>query len=275
MEEPQDTPHETDPARSFGQVADAYDRARPSYPTEATEWMVERPRARVLELGAGTGKFTEQLVTRGHRVLATDPSAQMLKRLRGRVRNAQVAQATAESIPMASRSVDLVVCAQAFHWFDQERAVPEIARVLRPGGVVAMVWNERDERIPWVRRLGALIGPAGKADEPTRAIEESELFEEVETETFRFWQPLTPELLRDLVLSRSNIAVLKQAERARVLHKVDELYDEYGRGADGMLLPYVTHAFRATVKPKQPAPDDTVAVGPDDLDTDSLLIDFR
>ena len=273
MDEPQDAPHETDPARSFGQVAHAYDRARPSYPTEAIEWMVERPRARVLELGAGTGMLTEHLVSQGHRVVATDPSAQMLDRLRGRVRKVQVAQATAEAIPLTSRSVDIVACAQAFHWFDHEQAMPEIARVLRPGGVLALVWNERDERIPWVRRLGELIGRADLETDPTGLINESELFEDVETKTFRFWQPLTPELLRDLVVSRSNIAVLKQAERARVLHKVDELYDEYGRGADGMLLPYLTRAFRATVKPKQP--DDTVAVGPDDLDTDSLLIDFR
>jgi SAM-dependent methyltransferase len=274
MDEPQQTTHETDPARSFGQVADAYDRARPSYPTEAAEWMVERPRASVLELGAGTGKLTEHLVTSGHRVLATDPSAPMLRLLRARVRRAEVAQSAAEAIPTASRSVDVVACAQAFHWFDHERAMPEIARVLRPGGVLSLVWNDRDERIPWVRRLGELIGPAGHDLDPTRAIKESELFEDVETKTFRFWQPLTQELLRDVVVSRSNIAVLDQSERARVFRQVDALYDEYGRGADGMLLPYVTRAYRATVKPQQPA-DDSPAVGPDDLDTDSLLIDFR
>ncbi len=269
--------HRPDPekARSFGRVADAYDRARPSYPREAAQWMVGSDPAQVLELGAGTGKLTEVLASLGHRVIATDPSEQMLRLLAARVPGALAALAAAESVPVASRSVDVVVSAQSFHWFDHERALPEAARVLRPGGVLAVVWNSRDDRIPWVKRLGTIIGDTGDEPDPTQVLDGSALFETVESSTFRFWQPMTRGPLRDLVTSRSDIAVLSDIERERVLRKVDDLYDGYGRGADGMLMPYVTHAFRARVRPRtepEPGPE---AAGPDTMDTDALLIDFR
>jgi len=145
-------------AHSFGPVADAYDRGRPSYPPEAAAWLVGRDAATVLELGAGTGKLTEILVGLGHDVHATDPDRAMLDVLEKRVPSARTAVAGAEEIPLADRSVDVVVAAQCFHWFDLDRALPEIARVLRPGGRICLLWNQRNEKIPWVRRLGAIIG---------------------------------------------------------------------------------------------------------------------
>jgi ubiquinone/menaquinone biosynthesis C-methylase UbiE len=262
-------------ARSFGRVADAYDRARPSYPLEAVRWMAGTEPVQVLELGAGTGKLTETLASLGHHVLATDPTEQMLRLLEAHLPGTPAALAAAENLPVASRSVDVVLSAQAFHWFDPQRALPEAARVLRSGGLLAVIWNSRDERIPWVKRLGAIIGDSGHEPDPTRVIDESGLFSTVESRTFRFWQPLNRESLRDLVASRSNVAVLSDVERDRVLRKVDNLYDEYGRGADGMLLPYQTHAYRARVLPRvdpEPGPEPT---DPDELGTDALLIDFR
>jgi ubiquinone/menaquinone biosynthesis C-methylase UbiE len=264
-------------ALSFGAVADAYDRARPTYPREAAAWLVGSQHAHVLELGAGTGKLTEQLQALGHRVLATDPLPEMLRHLRARLPDTAVVIATAEHIPMRARSVDTVVGAQAFHWFDLDRALPEIARVLRPGGHLALVWNLRDERIPWVRRLGALIGTQEQQNDPTHALLASHLFGFVETSTYRFWQPLDQGGLRDLVASRSNVAVMSQSERDRVMRKVDALYDEYGRGPDGMLMPYVTHCYKAVVRPPSLA-DDGGPDGPDrgdGGDADSLLIDFQ
>jgi SAM-dependent methyltransferase len=272
------------PGLSFGEVADAYDRARPSYPAEAADWLVRgewaqtRAAADVLEVGAGTGRLTERLVERGHRVLATDPLDAMLRRLIDRLPGTPAALAAAEHLPARSRSVDVVVGAQTFHWFDHERALPEIARVLRPGGHVALVWNLRDERIPWVRRLGALIGTQEQQNDPTYALLSSNLFGFVETATFRFWQPLDRHRLRDLVLSRSNIAVLDEAGRGRVLSAVDALYEEYGRGPDGMLLPYVTHCYKAVVRPHEVPedPDPSRRAGDDGGDdTDALLIDFQ
>ena len=120
----------------------------------------------MVELGAGTGKLTADLVARDHLVLATDPDERMLHRLRRRIPDAFAAVGTAERIPVAHRSADVVVVAQAFHWFDHPVAVPEMARVLRPGGVLALVWNQRDESIPWVKRLGRLIGSQDQRDDP-------------------------------------------------------------------------------------------------------------
>ncbi len=264
-------------ALAFAGVADAFARARPSYPREAATWLVGSEHAHVLELGAGTGRLTEQLTALGHRVLATDPLPEMLRHLVAARPEASVAVAAAERIPLRGRSVDTVVAAQAFHWFDIDRALPEIARVLRPGGQLALVWNFRDERIPWVKRLGALIGSQEERSDPTHALQASHLFGWVESSTYRFWQPLDRGLLRDLVRSRSNIAVMSEPERERVMRKVDALYEEYGRGHDGMLLPYVTHCYRAVVRPPALSEDEgrSPASTGDGGDADSLLIDFQ
>jgi hypothetical protein len=149
------------------------------------------------------------------------------------------------------------------------------------------VWNSRDERIPWVKRLGRIIGTAHQANDPSDVIDGTGMFESVERTSFRFWQPLSRESLRDLVVSRSHVAVMSDFERERVLRKVDELYAEYGRGADGMLLPYVTTACRTAVLPwalppepvEEPADRGTLPAGEADRpglsDDDALLIDFR
>lgn len=266
-------------ALSFAGVADAYDRARPSYPEAAVRWLVGRQPATVVELGAGTGKLTELLVAAGHDVLATDPLPEMLEHLQRRVPAVRTAVAGAEQIPVASRSVDVVVCAQSFHWFDHDRALPEIARVLRPGGRLALVWNHRDNAIPWVRKLERIIGEQDERAENVRPLMETPHFGWVEQEEFRFWQSLDADLLRDLVRSRSYIALLGEEERAGVLARVRELYDDYGRGPDGMLLPYLTACYRATVvhqEPPAPAEDeDPPTDDPPDDDGGSLLIDFR
>ncbi|MGN6252382.1 MAG: class I SAM-dependent methyltransferase [Marmoricola sp.] len=249
-------PGSPDHALSFGGVADAYDRARPSYPVEAARWLTGSGKLTVLELGAGTGKLTEVLVTAGHRVIATDPSPEMLARLRARVVPFAVGVAGAEAIPAPSRSVDVVVGAQAFHWFDHRRALPEIARVLRPGGTLALVWNQRDESIPWVRRLGALMGTEGQDQDLVAPLRDSPLFGWVEEQTFRSWQRLDREGLLDLASSRSSVSVLAEPERQEVLRRVLALYDDYGRGHEGMLLPYLTRCYRAVVQhpPEPPAP---------------------
>ncbi len=269
-------------ARSFGSVAQTYDRGRPSYPREAVQWLIGRRGAAVLELGAGTGKLTAELVALGHDVHATDPDDAMLDVLRERVPRARASNTSAEEIPLGDRSVDVVIAAQAFHWFDHDLALPEIARVLRPGGHLALVWNLRDERIPWVRRLGRLIGTQEQDTDPAEMLVNSKLFGFVEQQEFKSWQDVNRETILDLVASRSNVAVLGEEERAAKLAEVLAFYDDYGRGMDGMQLPYVVSCHKALVVDKVDESasaadsDEGVTLGKpsDGTDTDMLLIDF-
>ncbi len=245
------------PERSFGPGAESYDRARPSYPDEAVAWMTGRGRSMVLELGAGTGKLTEVLTHGGHEVLATDPLPEMLTVLGRRV-DAHHVVATAEHLPVRSRSVDAVVCGQSFHWFDHSLAMAEIARVLRPGGVLALAWNTYDEGIPWVRRLKRLMSPGDHAAQLTPLME-SPYFGFVDSKQFRFWQPHTAASLADLARSVSHVATMRETERASTLAKIDALYAEYGRGHDGMQVPYITRCYRAVVRHQELPPDSVAA----------------
>jgi SAM-dependent methyltransferase len=274
-------------AHSFGGVAEAYDRGRPSYPADAVTWLIGDDPATVLELGAGTGKLTRVLVDLGHDVHATDPDPAMLALLEAHLPGVRTAVAGAEEIPLADASVDVVIAAQAFHWFDLDRALPEIARVLRPGGRICLLWNQRNERIPWVRRLGAIIGTQEQLRDPAEALIFSELFGFVEDSEFTHWQTIDRRSIQDLVLSRSNVAVLDEEGRAAKLAEVLAFYDDYGRGMDGMQLPYVTRCFRAHVldRPAHAADEGSSGGGsssttdgpdrPDSPDDDVLLIDFR
>ena len=141
-------------ARSFGAAAAAYARHRPGYPTAAVDWalgtLTGRPDVRLLDLAAGTGKLTEALLPRGT-VTAVEPDPAMLGELRARFPGVDARAGSAERIPLPDGCVDAVLVGQAWHWFDPERAYPEIARVLRPGGVLAAIWNGDDPRVEWVR----------------------------------------------------------------------------------------------------------------------------
>ena len=154
-------------AGSFGAAAEVYDRSRPSYPVEAVRWALPQDARRVLDLGAGTGKLTAVLLDLGLDVVAVEPSAEMRARIPAR---AEVLDGSAERIPLPDGSVDAVLAAQAFHWFDLDVALPEIARVLRPGGTLGVLWNERDESVEWVRRVWDLW-----AGEPERVVGEVQL----------------------------------------------------------------------------------------------------
>jgi ubiquinone/menaquinone biosynthesis C-methylase UbiE len=274
------SPAPVDRARSFGTVAEAYDRGRPAYPADAVAWLAGGDARVVLELGAGTGKLTRELVDQGHAVFATDPDEAMLAVLRERVPEVSAKVATAEEIPANDRSVDVVVVAQAFHWFDHEAALPEIARVLKPGGHVALVWNSRDERIPWVRRMGAILGRQDLDTSSAERLVHSDLFGFVEEADFKHWQEIDRETILDMARSRSSFAVMDEAEREGHLAEVLAFYDDYGRGMDGMRIPYVTRCYRAVVVDRDdpgPAPEQEPE-GPvvsDGTDTDMLLIDFR
>ena len=237
-------PEVHDRALSFGGVAEQYERARPGYPEDAVDWLVASAQ-RVVDLAAGTGKLTRQLVARGLDVTAVEPSPGMLAQLRVAVPGVHAVEGRAEEIPLPDESADAVVVAQAFHWFDAPIALREIARVLRPGGALGLIWNDRDDDVPWVARLSSLIGAdQDPGADPAELIDPTGLFGPVEERRFRFEHRVDRETLLELVASRSWVAVQGPETRAQILAAVAALYDEVAAD-DRLVLPYVTYAYRA------------------------------
>ena len=225
-------------AGSFGAAADVYDRSRPSYPVEAVRWLLPADAHRVLDLGAGTGKLTEVLLGLGLEVVAVDPSEQMRARI---PRRAEALSGTAEAVPLPDASVDAVLVGHAFHWFDTSKALPEIARVLRPGGTLGLLWNDRDDALPWVRQVWDLF--SGEPERVAGAVPFQPTAElgTPERADFPHEQSLDADLLVDLVASRSVLITMPEDERVEVLQRVRALAPEQ----EPFALPYVTEAWRS------------------------------
>ncbi len=233
------------PYTAFAEVAGAYERGRPGYPDEAVQWLVGLDTRDVVDLGAGTGKLTRALVGLGHRVTAVEPLDEMRAELVAALPGVHAVAGRAESMPLPDSSADAVTSAQAFHWFDHDDALPEIGRVLRPRGRIALVWNSRDDRDPWMARLSEIIGNESiEESDVVPILDASGLFGPVETAQFSFQQALDRDGLLDLVLSRSYLAKLPPPEREPILDAVGRLYDETA-SHDGVGLAYVTVCFRA------------------------------
>jgi len=204
------------------------------------------PGKKVLDLAAGTGKFTALLVPTGAEVVAVEPVKEMGDELRSGVEGVEVLEGTAEAIPLPDASVDAVTVAQAFHWFDHEPALAEIARVLRSGGGLAMVWNRRDESVSWVKRMNELIrwhefryGNYDRVDW-SEVVAASGLYTPLQSRAFRYEQTLDREGLEARVRSVSYIAAMEPTER-------DEVVALGMSAVDGMpepfVLPYNTLVF--------------------------------
>ena len=233
------------PYTAFAEVAGAYERGRPGYTDEAVRWLVGLDPRHVVDLGAGTGKLTRALVGLGHRVTAVEPLDEMRAELELALPDVHAVAGRAESMPLPNSSADAVTSAQAFHWFDHDDALPEIGRVLRPSGRLALVWNSREDRDPWMARLSAIIGNESiEESDVVPILDASGLFGPVETAQFSFQQALDRDGLLDLVLSRSYLAKLPPPDRQPVLDAVGSLYDETAT-PDGVRLAYVTECFRA------------------------------
>lgn len=151
---------------SFGSVAEDYDRYRPSPPPQALDWLIPDGAEAILDLAAGTGLVTRELAGRARRVVAVEPDERMRAVLAARCPEAEVLAGRGEDIPLPDASVDAVVISAAWHWLDPALAVPEITRVLRPGGHLGVLWTSRDDRVPWVAEFNALARESREADRP-------------------------------------------------------------------------------------------------------------
>jgi SAM-dependent methyltransferase len=249
-------------AASFGAAASAYAQHRPDYPVGAIRWALAplgdlgRP-VDALDLGAGTGKLTAQLAGEGAHVVAVEPDPDMLAELRRQLPGITALAGRAESIPLPDASVDAVLAGQAAHWFDLDLALPEIARVLRPGGVLAGLWNADDASVDWVAGLHEATGrrtvvPILGTEDQERATNSwitevgKQFFAPAEESTFKHSHIRTAESMVETLCTHSLFLIMDDAEREATLADVREFLAATPETASGEFsLPLVTLALRA------------------------------
>lgn len=264
-------------ANSFGQGVEEYDRTRPGYPVASVRWILGEGSQDVLDLGAGTGLLTRVLREAGHRVFAVEPDAAMRKRIRVTAPGAEALTGDAESIPLPDASVDAVLASHAYHWFEPESAHAEMARVLRPGGVLACLWNLRDEEVPWSARLSVILADEDRGTDRNtaaaimlhgalRALRTNDdrwltgwlrdpdfgtEFGEIERGFFPHSVTKTMESLVALVKSRSYYLTSTSARQQELVDQVRELVATHPDliGRREFELPYVTVVFKAARRP--------------------------
>jgi SAM-dependent methyltransferase len=242
-------------AGTFDRAVQVYERARPTYPVEAVRWMLPAGARQVVDLAAGTGKLTRVLVRDGYQVTAVEPLSGMRAELARQLPGVPALAGTAEEIPLPAGSADAVLVGQAWHWFDEPVAAAEVARVLRPGGSLGLVWNEQDDSVAWVAQMRVLIGELKSSDAVEQRPDGEDdwapglgpEFAPPAAATFRNAQHLDLPTLLDNIASRSYVIVLPDAERERTLAAVAELVRTHPdtAGLARYLLPYRTRCWRA------------------------------
>ena len=245
----------TSAQQGFSTQAVTYAQGRPDYPRQLTGWLADTLRinaqSSVIDLGAGTGKFTRLLSTLAPTLTAVEPVAAMGAQLTKLLPDVRLVNGTAESIPLPSASTDAVVCAQAFHWFSTDAALAEIHRVLKPDGRLGLVWNVRDESVDWVAAITEIITPY-EGDTPRfhtgrwREAFTGEYFSDPEVTCFPYSHVGSPqEVIMDRFLSVSFIAALPDAPKAVVTAQLQALIDTHPalKGRDTVAFPYQTQAY--------------------------------
>jgi len=242
-------------AEGYSRGADTYVRGRPDFPPAALTWLREdlglHAGRTAVDLGAGTGKFTRLLIETGAAVIAVEPIAAMRERLTRDVPGVTALQGKAQSMPMPDASADAVICAQAFHWFACAESLAEIRRVLRPGGVLGLIWNVRDQSVSWVAELTRIMAPY-EGDAPRydrgewRRVFPAPGFGELHERSFVHTHIGPPEqVIVERVASVSFIAALPDEARAQVLREVRALIAATPELAEKseVRLPYLTRAY--------------------------------
>jgi SAM-dependent methyltransferase len=245
---------------SFGTVADEYNRLRPGPSAEALDWLLPDGAADVLEIGAGTGVLTRLLEQRVAHVTAVEPDDRMRAVLASRNAGVDVLAGQAEEIPAPTCSYDVVIAASAWHWVDEERAVPEVARVLRPSGRLSLVWSGPDRSVDWVRSLwagGIIFSPEEQADVDARRrrrhavhvdIGGQSPFLEPEAALFRWSRLMTKRDLVALATTYSAVITMEEEDRERHLDAMACFLDEHDAfvGLDSIDVPMRSYCWRAT-----------------------------
>ena len=241
--------------RGFGAAAEAYERSRPGYPSEAIDRLTQELEltrsCRAMDLGAGTGKLTRLLLSTGASLVAVEPVEAMRLAFASVLPEVRLVGGVAEALPFTDETFDAVVCAQSFHWFDGDRALTEIHRVLKRKGRLGLLWNVRDESAPWVHELTEIIGPyertapREKTHEWRRAFSASDLFGRLNQLRFPHAQRLDVEGLVERFASVSFIASLPSEERDGVLGRIRSLAETHPdlAGQEEFDLPYVTELY--------------------------------
>lgn len=231
---------------------------RTPFPAAAVSWMFGDVPRRVLDLASGRGALAQTLAGGGHQVFTVDRSSESTARLAYQLPTGLHVVAQAEALPYTDQQFDVVSAADALHRFAPGLVDAEIARVLRPGGSLVAVYTTRDDTVPWVRKLAAIVqavdpdamqGDYGQ--DSVAALDDSPYFTGLERRDFRNWVPIDRPGLVEMVARRPATGQLDEADRTRVLGEVGDLYDSYARTPDPLLLPFQTSCWRATVDQRQ------------------------
>jgi SAM-dependent methyltransferase len=238
-------PHPEPDGRRFGEVAAAYERGRPEYPAEVVSWLLGDDADRVIDLGAGTGKLTRALLAHAGHVIAVEPDAGMRAEFSRQLPGTSVLDGTGEDIPVRAGWADVVVVGQAWHWVDPRRAAPEVARVLRPGGLLGLAWNDRDVADPWLDRLADILVGFGTSPDVMNDVVVGPPFGPSEVMEHRWTDHVSVASVVDMIASRSYVIALSAERRAELVRQVTAWANEGADAATGLVpIRYRTQGYR-------------------------------